>query len=182
MESAVEVVRLALGSLSHDTWYARVHAEGSNERNRAAYAAIRAAAEHYNEAPVADEDLRQFALHLKFFPHDLDIEFCFEPLFRHPHCPEGFRQLAIEQVFFKFRSYRISPAARRAIEQSLQAAEQRAERPCKLVKLNAEITYAFVVPFWSEVAPSMLTATEVKTGSEVPALGSDGQQTEGRGA
>lgn len=74
MESAVEVVRLALGSLSHDTWYARVHAEGSNERNRAAYAAIRAAAEHYNEAPVADEDLRQFALHLKFFPHDLDSD------------------------------------------------------------------------------------------------------------
>lgn len=45
MESAVEVVRLALGSLSHDTWYTRVHAEGSNERNRAAYAAIRAAAD-----------------------------------------------------------------------------------------------------------------------------------------
>lgn len=50
------------------------------------------------------------------------------------------------------------------------------------MKLNAEITYAFVVPFWSEVAPSMLTATEVKIGSEVPALGSGGQQTEGRGA
>lgn len=110
------------------------------------------------------------------------IEFCFEPLFRHPQCPDGFCQLALEHVFLKFHRYRISPAARRAIEQSLQTAEQRAELPCKLVKLSAEVTYAFVVPFWSVAAPSMLTATQVETGSEVPALGSDGQQTEERGA
>lgn len=75
MEGAVEVVRLALASLSHESWYTRVHAEGlSNARNRTAYAAIKAAAEQYNEATVNDEDLRQFALHLKFVPHDLDSD------------------------------------------------------------------------------------------------------------
>lgn len=75
MEAAVEVAKLALASLTHETWYTRVHAEGlSNNRNRAAYAAIKAAADHYNEAPVGDEDLRQFALHLKFVPHDLDSD------------------------------------------------------------------------------------------------------------
>lgn len=75
MEGAVEVVRLALASLSHESWYIRVHSEGlSNARNRTAYAAIKAAAEQYNEAAVSDEDLRQFALHLKFVPHDLDSD------------------------------------------------------------------------------------------------------------
>ena len=75
MEGAVEVVRLALASLSHESWYTRVHSEGlSNARNRTAYAAIKAAAEQYNEATVNDEDLRQFALHLKFVPHDLDSD------------------------------------------------------------------------------------------------------------
>ncbi|KPX07180.1 hypothetical protein ALP16_05400 [Pseudomonas savastanoi] len=75
MEGAVEVVRLALASLSHESWYTRVHSEGlSNARNRTAYAAIKAAAEQYNEAAVGDEDLRQFALHLKFVPHDLDSD------------------------------------------------------------------------------------------------------------
>lgn len=75
MEGAVEVVRLALASLSHESWYTRVHSEGlSNARNRTAYAAIKAAADQYNEATVRDEDLRQFALHLKFVPHDLDSD------------------------------------------------------------------------------------------------------------
>jgi tetratricopeptide (TPR) repeat protein/transcription elongation GreA/GreB family factor len=75
MEGAVEVVRLALASLSHESWYSRVHSEGlSNARNRTAYAAIKAAADQYNEATVSDEDLRQFALHLKFVPHDLDSD------------------------------------------------------------------------------------------------------------
>lgn len=75
MEGAVEVVRLALASLSHESWYTRVHLEGlSNARNRNAYAAIKAAAEQFNEATVDDEDLRQFALHLKFVPHDLDSD------------------------------------------------------------------------------------------------------------
>lgn len=75
MEGAVEVVRLALASISHESWYIRVHSEGlSNARNRTAYAAIKAAAEQYNEAAVSDEDLRQFALHLKFVPHDLDSD------------------------------------------------------------------------------------------------------------
>jgi hypothetical protein len=75
MEGAVEVVRLALASLSHESWYTRVHSEGlSNARNRTAYAAIKAAAEQYNKATVNDEDLRQFALHLKFVPHDLDSD------------------------------------------------------------------------------------------------------------
>lgn len=75
MEGAVEVVRLALASVSHESWYTRVHAEGlSNARNRTAYAAIKAAADQYNEATVNDEDLRQFALHLKFVPHDLDSD------------------------------------------------------------------------------------------------------------
>ncbi|WP_253280003.1 tetratricopeptide repeat protein [Pseudomonas chlororaphis] len=75
MEGAVEVVRLALASLSHESWYIRVHSEGlSNARNRTAYAAIKAAAEQYNEAAVSGEDLRQFALHLKFVPHDLDSD------------------------------------------------------------------------------------------------------------
>lgn len=75
MEGAVEVVRLALASLSHESWHTRVHAEGlSNAQNRTAYAAIKAAAEQYNEAAVSDEDLRQFALHLKFLPHDLDSD------------------------------------------------------------------------------------------------------------
>ncbi|OSN30099.1 hypothetical protein BV342_05184 [Pseudomonas syringae pv. actinidiae] len=75
MEGAVEVVRLALASTSHESWHVRVQSEGlSNARNRAAYAAIKAAAEQYNEATVNDEDLRQFALHLKFVPHDLDSD------------------------------------------------------------------------------------------------------------
>lgn len=75
MEGAVEVVRLALASLSHESWYIRVQSEGlSNARNRTAYAAIKAAAEQFNEATVSDEDLRQFALHLKFVPHDLDSD------------------------------------------------------------------------------------------------------------
>lgn len=75
MEGAVEVVRLALASLSHESWYTRVHLDGlSNARNRNAYAAIKAAAEQFNEATVDDEDLRQFALHLKFVPHDLDSD------------------------------------------------------------------------------------------------------------
>jgi transcription elongation GreA/GreB family factor len=75
MEGAVEVVRLALASLSHESWYTRVHSEGlSNARNRTAYAAIKAAAEQYNDATVSDEDLHQFALHLKFIPHDLDSD------------------------------------------------------------------------------------------------------------
>jgi tetratricopeptide (TPR) repeat protein/transcription elongation GreA/GreB family factor len=75
MEGAVEVVRLALASLSHESWHTRVHAEGlSNAQNRTAYAAIKAAAEQYHQATVSDEDLRQFALHLKFVPHDLDSD------------------------------------------------------------------------------------------------------------
>lgn len=75
MEGAVEVVRLALASISHESWHVRVQSEGlSNARNRTAYAAIKAAAEQYNEAAVSDEDLRQFALHLKFLPHDLDSD------------------------------------------------------------------------------------------------------------
>lgn len=42
MEGAVEVVRLALASTSHESWHVRVQSEGlSNARNRAAYAAIK---------------------------------------------------------------------------------------------------------------------------------------------
>ena len=106
------------------------------------------------------------------------IEYCFEPLFGHPHRLENFRQLALEQVFLKFYRFKISPAARRAIERSLQAAEQRAERPLKQVKLDAEISYGYVTPFWSAVSPSVLGATQAEAQSEVPALNSDGQQTE----
>lgn len=105
------------------------------------------------------------------------IEYSFEPLFRHPHRQENFCQSALKQIFLKFHRFRISPRARRAIERSMQVAEQRAERPCKYVKLDAEIIYGYVAPFWSAVAPSTLDAIHALPQRAVPAQASDGQQT-----
>ncbi|UVM58475.1 hypothetical protein LOY37_13075 [Pseudomonas sp. B21-012] len=90
------------------------------------------------------------------------IEFCFEPLFRHPHCPEGFRQLALEQISLRFYGTGIDPIAFETFEQSMQAAEQRAERPYKQVTLAAEITFGSVTPFWSVMIPSALSSIQVE--------------------
>lgn len=75
MDAAVEVVNLAISSSDSVDWEKKVHAERfSNERNREAYAAIKAAAELYNNAPISLDNLHQFAVHLKFIHHDLDSD------------------------------------------------------------------------------------------------------------
>ncbi|RJG09039.1 tetratricopeptide repeat protein [Pseudomonas cavernicola] len=75
MDPAVEVSSMASSSSDAASWEKKVHAEGfSNERNREAYAAIKAAAELFNKAPVTLEELHQFVVHLKFVHHDLDSD------------------------------------------------------------------------------------------------------------
>lgn len=75
MEGAVEVARLANRSSDGNGWHFRVHEEGvSNDANRTAFAAISAAADLYNKAPVALGELHQFLIHLKFLQHDLDSD------------------------------------------------------------------------------------------------------------
>lgn len=75
MKGALEVVNFARGSTSAEGWHNRVHLEGfSNASNRTAYAAIKAAAEQYNDLSIEADDLYQFVLHLRFMPHDLDTD------------------------------------------------------------------------------------------------------------
>lgn len=75
MQPAVEVSNFATSSSDVASWEKKVHADGfSNERNRETYAAIKAAAELYNKAPVNVEELHQFVVHLKFVQHDLDSD------------------------------------------------------------------------------------------------------------
>lgn len=75
MDPAVEVSGMASSSSDAASWERKVHAQGfSNNRNREAYAAIKAAAELYNTDPVVLEELHQFVVHLKFIHHDLDSD------------------------------------------------------------------------------------------------------------
>lgn len=75
MEAAVEVVNMAISSSDSAAWEKKVHAEGfSNERNREAYAAIKTAAELYHKAPISQDELHQFVVHLRFIHHDLDSD------------------------------------------------------------------------------------------------------------
>jgi tetratricopeptide (TPR) repeat protein len=75
MAPAVEVSRMAAASSLAKDWHLRVHAQHfSNAGNRIAYAAIQAAAELYNKAPVTLDELHQFVVHLRFLQHDLDSD------------------------------------------------------------------------------------------------------------
>lgn len=75
MTPAAEVARWAFSSSHAAGWYDRVHAvQFSNDANRTAYAAIKAAAELYHGEPITLDELHQFVVHLKFAQHDLDTD------------------------------------------------------------------------------------------------------------
>lgn len=75
MTPAADVSRWAFSSSTGNGWYDRVHAEHfSNDANRTAYAAIKAAAELYHKGPISLDELHQFVVRLKFAQHDLDSD------------------------------------------------------------------------------------------------------------
>ena len=108
------------------------------------------------------------------------IEYCFEPMFRHPSCPDDFHRLAYTQILLTLAGVEINSVARRAIGHRLHVAMQRAERPSKPVTLEAKVSFAYAVPFWAVVAPSPLASIRLEAQNPAPASAESGHTEESR--
>ena len=106
------------------------------------------------------------------------IEYCLEPLFRHPNCPEDFHLLALQRMLGTLSGAKLSAVARQAVDQKLKMAKQRAERPSKPVTLEARVSYAHAVPFYAVIVPSTLTSTSVEIVSNTVVPSNEDQQTQ----
>ena len=75
MRGAHEVVRYAQTSVLANEWIEKLTAVGAGSvLKRNALTAIRISVEVYSEGVVSDDELFQFARHLNFLAHDLDVE------------------------------------------------------------------------------------------------------------
>ncbi|WP_327146923.1 PIN domain-containing protein [Pseudomonas syringae] len=108
------------------------------------------------------------------------IEYCFEPMFRHPSCPDDFERLAYTRIMLTLAGVEINPGAHKAIRHRLHVAMQRAERPNKPVTLEAKVSFAYAVPFWAVVVPSPLASIRLEAPNLAPASVDSGHTEESR--
>jgi hypothetical protein len=108
------------------------------------------------------------------------IEYCFEPMFRHPSCPDDFHRLAYTRLLLTLAGVEINSVARKAIRQRLHVVMQRAERPSKPVTLEAKVSFAYAVPFWAVAVPSPLASIRLEAQNPAPASVESGHTEESR--
>ncbi|EIK95514.1 hypothetical protein PMM47T1_17050 [Pseudomonas sp. M47T1] len=87
------------------------------------------------------------------------VEYCIEPLYRHPNCPDDLHNLVFHRLIRRLELARPGKNAIAAIANHLVRAKLRAERPLKSVVLDARVSYAYAWPLYialtaAELAPA----------------------------
>lgn len=94
------------------------------------------------------------------------IKHLMEPMFRHPHCPKDWVDLALRS-FAPLRSHDFTPTHWALIQKQLISAQEEARSPSKLVVLEAQLVFMRVAPCYIHREIARLTSEAHAAAHEV---------------
>ncbi|RWU17258.1 hypothetical protein DM813_28290 [Pseudomonas alkylphenolica] len=87
------------------------------------------------------------------------IEYCFEPMFRHPDCPQDWQSTAYLRLALTLPEARFNELTWQAVGVKLAQAKVRAGRPARPIEFKAAVTWGPWWPFYATDSPSQFMST-----------------------